>query len=118
MEHVKYEINDNLVEQPSELFVELVEEPRLCMLLNPKLTKKQVGALTRTFYVVTIEHEGKTRLAVLCGFYQQPRGKKTSPVNFGTSAMRSSSLCKIPPNFVSAIRNRFQCCRSCAHGVG
>ena len=79
MEHVKYEINDNLVEQPSELFVELVEEPRLCMLLNPKLTKQQVGALMRTFYIVTLKHEGKTRLAVICGFYKQSRDMDVEP---------------------------------------
>lgn len=79
MEHVKYEINDNLVEQPSELFVELVEEPRLCMLLNPKLTKQQFGALMRTFYIVTLKHEGKTRLAVICGFYKQSRDMDVEP---------------------------------------
>ena len=79
MAHVKYEIHDNLMEQPSELFVELVEEPRLCMLLNPKLTKQQVGALMRTFYIVTLKHEGKTRLAVICGFYKQSRDMDVEP---------------------------------------
>lgn len=82
MEHVKYEINDNLMEQPSELFVKLVEEPRLCMLLNPKLTKKQVGALTNAFYVVKIEYEGKPRLAVLCGFYKHSRDANVEPQIF------------------------------------
>ena len=82
MEHVKYEINDNLMEQPSEIFVELVKKPRLCMLLNPKLTKKQVGALTNAFYVVKIEHEGKPRLAVLCGFYKHSRDANVEPQIF------------------------------------
>lgn len=82
MEHIKYEINDNLMEQPSEIFVKLVKEPRLCMLLNPKLTKKQVGALTNAFYVVKIEHEGKPRLAVLCGFYKHSRDANVEPQIF------------------------------------
>lgn len=69
--NVPFKIHDNLAEQPSEIFSELVKTPRLCMLLNPKLTKKQVGALTRTFYIVKVEHEGKPRLAVICGFYKQ-----------------------------------------------
>lgn len=79
MNNVKYEIHENLMEQPSELFLELVEEPRLCMLLNPKLTKKQVGALTNAFYVVKIEHEGKPRLAILCGFYKHSRDAAVEP---------------------------------------
>ena len=49
------EIHDNLAEQPSEIVQELLELPRLCMLLNPKLMK-QVGSLSNTFYVVKIEH--------------------------------------------------------------
>ena len=79
---VKYEIHDNLMEQPSKLFTNLVEEPRLCMLLNPKLTKKQVGALTDAFYIVKIEHEGKPRLAVLCGFYKHSRDANVEPQIF------------------------------------
>ncbi len=65
--NVPFEVHDNLAEQPSEIFSELVETSRLCMLLNPKLTKKQVGALTRPFYIVKVEHEGKPRLAVYAG---------------------------------------------------
>ena len=77
--NVPFEVHDNLAEQPSEIFSELVKTSRLCMLLNPKLTKKQVGALTRPFYIVKVEHEGKPRLAVLCGFYKQSRDADIKP---------------------------------------
>lgn len=76
---VQFDIYDNLADQPSEIFTTLVEKPRLCMLLNPKLTKQQVGALMRTFYIVTLKHEGKTRLAVICGFYKQSRDMDVEP---------------------------------------
>ena len=33
---VQIEIHDNLADQPSEILDELLETPRLCMLLNPK----------------------------------------------------------------------------------
>lgn len=55
----------------SALFEKLIEEPQLCMLLNPNLSTTQVAALTDTFFVVDIEHEGHTRLAVVCGLFQK-----------------------------------------------
>ena len=76
---IQFEIHDNLADQPSEILDELIDTPRLCMLLNPKLTQKQVGALTNAFYIVKVEHEGKPHLAVLCGFYQQPRDAVVEP---------------------------------------
>ena len=76
---LKLEVHDNLAEQPSKIFAELVETPRLCMLLNPKLTKRQVGALSKTFYVVKLKHEGKPRLAVVCGFYKRPLEETVEP---------------------------------------
>ena len=45
----------------SALFEKLVEEPQLCMLLNLNLSTAQVAALTDTFFVVDIEHEGHQR---------------------------------------------------------
>ena len=79
---VQFDIHDNLANQPSDIVSKLVEKPRLCMLLNPKLTKKQVGALTNAFYVVKIEHEGKPRLAILCGFYKHSRDANVEPQIF------------------------------------
>ena len=75
-------VYENLAEQPPTIFSEIIEEPQLCMLLNPKLTKQQVGALMRTFYIVTLEHEGKQRLAILCGFYQRSRDADVEPQVF------------------------------------
>lgn len=45
----------------SALFEKFIEEPQLCMLLNPNLSTAQVAALTNTFFVVNIEHEGHQR---------------------------------------------------------
>ena len=67
------EIHENLEEQPSEIFERLIEAPRLCMVLNPALTKSQLRMLRDTFYVVSIEVEGVSRRAILCGFYQKQR---------------------------------------------
>ena len=55
----------------SALFEKLIEQPQLCMLLNPDLSTEQLSMLAGTFFVVDIEHEGKTRLAVVCGHYRK-----------------------------------------------
>ena len=74
---VQFEIHENLTE--SEIFEKLVETPRLCLLLNPELTLQQIGALTSTFCVVNIEHEGKLRPAVIAGFYKLARDEVVEP---------------------------------------
>ena len=33
---IQFEIHDNLTDQPSEILDELIDTPRLCMLLNTK----------------------------------------------------------------------------------
>ena len=70
MPEIAFDVHDNL-DQKSEIFEELLETPQLCMLLNPHLSQKQIGNLSNAFYVVPIEHEGKQRFAVICGFYRQ-----------------------------------------------
>ena len=76
---IQFEIHDNLADQPSEILDELIDTPRLCMLLNPKLTQKQIQSLVDTFYVVDIEHEGEQRFAVVCGFYLRPEDETIEP---------------------------------------
>ena len=76
---VTFDIHDNMANHPSDIVSKLVETPRLCMLLNPELTPKQIGMLTDTFYIVEIEHEGTQRLAILCGFYQQSQEAVVEP---------------------------------------
>ena len=55
----------------SALFEKLIEEPQLCMLLNKDLSTAQVAGLTNTFFVVDVEYEGETRLAVVCGLFRK-----------------------------------------------
>lgn len=51
---------------------ELIESPQLCMLLNPKLTTAQLEQQGEIFHVVQIQHEGESRHATLCAYYQLP----------------------------------------------
>ena len=60
---------ENLNAQPEKL-QELLETPRRCMLLNPKLTLQQQRGIAREHYVVTVEYEEKPHHAVICGFYK------------------------------------------------
>ena len=73
--NIQPEIHDNLAEQ-SELFEKLIETPRLCLVLNPDLTKSQLRMLRDTYYVIPIEVEGVKRRAILCGFYQRSRDEE------------------------------------------
>ena len=63
------EIHENLNAQP-ELLQELLETPRRCMLLSPKLTLQQRRGIAREHYIVTVEYEEKPHHAVICGFYR------------------------------------------------
>lgn len=76
---VQFEIHDNLANQPSEILDELLETPRLCMLLNRNLSKQQIGHLTDVFCIVPLEHEGEQRYAILCGFYLRPSDEVVEP---------------------------------------
>ena len=67
---MSFDIHDNLENKPN-ILGELLEQPQLCMLLNPNLTRAQLGKLKEIFYIVHIEHEGKSRRAIVCGWFQQ-----------------------------------------------
>lgn len=51
-----FDIHDNLENQPG-ILDELLEEPQLCMLLNPNLHPWQYSLLTTRCYVVSVNHE-------------------------------------------------------------
>ena len=53
---IDIDVHENLAEQPPEIVQELLETPRHCMLLNPKLTKKQRRGIAREHYVVTVNN--------------------------------------------------------------
>lgn len=76
---IQFEIHDNLADQPSKILDKLLDEPQLCMLLNPELSQQQIQALVDVFYIIDIEHEGEQRLAVVCGFYLRPRAEVIEP---------------------------------------
>lgn len=63
------DIHENLDAQPEKL-QELLETPRRCMLLSPKLTLQQRSGIGREHFVVTVEYEDKPHHAVICGFYR------------------------------------------------
>ena len=44
--------------------------PRLCFLLNPDLSKRQVAAFCDALYVVDVERNGQTHFAVLAGCFK------------------------------------------------
>ena len=60
---------ENLNAQPEKL-QELLETPRRCMLLNPKLTLQRQLGIGREHFIVTVEHEAEPHHAVICGFYR------------------------------------------------
>lgn len=70
---VQFEIHENVGDMPSEILDELIDTPRLCMLLNPNLTQRQIQSLVDTFYVVDIKHEGAPHLAAVWNFYPESR---------------------------------------------
>lgn len=70
---MQFEFYDNLAEQPQEALDALLETPRPCKLLNPKLRPWLLGPLNQACYIVNIEHEGEPRLAVIFGFHKQAR---------------------------------------------
>lgn len=76
---VQFEIHENVGDMPSEILDELIDTPRLCMLLNPNLTQRQIQSLVDVFYIVDIEHEGEQRLAIVCGFYLRPQAETVEP---------------------------------------
>ena len=61
------EMHDNLAAQPEKL-QKLLETPRLCMLLNPKLELQKQRGIAREHFIVPVEHEEKPHHAVICGF--------------------------------------------------
>lgn len=69
------DIHENLNAQPEKL-QELLETPRLCMLLNPKLTLQQQRGIAREHFVVTVEHEEEPHHAVICGFYRHSHNEE------------------------------------------
>ena len=69
--NIQPEIHDNLAAQPEKL-QELLETPRLCLVLNPKLPEKKRHLIGREHYVITVEHERKPHAAVIRGFYKYP----------------------------------------------
>lgn len=70
---MQFEFYDNLAEQPQEALDALLETPRPCKLLNPNLQPWQLGPLNQACYVVNIEYESSSRLAVIFGFHKQAR---------------------------------------------
>ena len=69
------EIHENLDAQP-ELLQALLETPRRCMLLSPKLTLQQRRGIAREHYVVTVQHEEEPHHAIICGFYRHSHNKE------------------------------------------
>ncbi|RKU34449.1 hypothetical protein C6495_07555 [Candidatus Poribacteria bacterium] len=73
-----FDIHENLENQP-KILDELLEEPQLCMLLNPNLHAWQIGLLIPQSYVVDVDYEGTEHLAVIWGFYRPPRDTVIKP---------------------------------------
>ena len=73
-----FDVHDNLENKP-EILGDLLEQPQLCMLLNPELSPRQIGQLTDVFCIVKLEHEGEQRYAILCGFYLRPNDEGVEP---------------------------------------
>lgn len=73
-----FDIHENLENQP-EILGELLEEPQLCMLLNPNLHAWQIGLLIQQFYIVDVNYDSTEHLAVVWGFYKQPRETVIKP---------------------------------------
>ena len=61
------ETHENLNAQPEKL-QKLLETPRLCALLNPKLEPQKQRGIAREHFIVTGEHEEEPHNAVICGF--------------------------------------------------
>lgn len=76
---IQFEIHENVGDMPSEILDELVETPRPCKLLNPNLQPWQYSLLTNICYVVPVDYENIQHLAVVWGFYKQPRDTVIKP---------------------------------------
>ena len=61
------ERHENLNAEPEKL-QELLETPRLCMLLNPKLELQKQRGISREHFIVPVEYEGEPHNAVILGF--------------------------------------------------
>ena len=70
---MQFEFYDNLAEQPQEALDALLKTPRPCQLLNPNQHSWKLGPLNQVCYVVNIEYESDSRLAVIFGFHKQAR---------------------------------------------
>lgn len=53
---IEIDVHENLAEQPPEIVQELLETPRLCMLLNPKMTLQQRRGIASEHYVVKVNN--------------------------------------------------------------
>ena len=73
-----FDVHDNLENKP-EILGDLLEQPQLCMLLNPNLTRAQLGKLIEIFYIVDVQHEGESHPAIICGFYLRPEDETIEP---------------------------------------
>lgn len=75
---LQIEFYDNLDAAPDD-FLALIQTPRPCKLLNPNLQPWQYSLLTNICYVVPVDYKDTEHLAVVWGFYKQPRETVIKP---------------------------------------
>ena len=73
-----FEFYDNLDAAPDDFWA-LIQTPRPCKLLNPNLHAWQIGLLIQQFYIVDVNYDSTEHLAVVWGFYKQPRETVIKP---------------------------------------